>query len=162
MSTPSDARKRLKRKICLAEVIAITSLLLVGFLDGPEWLRTPLVTLTIGATIYGCLLTVKSNKARKEWLEKQPNYVDPYKGSPAFPRRKEGAAIMIGFCSFMAFVYLALPLKDRALASNDWWVLLPFLLMVAGFGYARRVHKKYGIALTEWREAQQATDIPQK
>ncbi|MGF6281835.1 hypothetical protein ABH908_000132 [Pseudomonas frederiksbergensis] len=162
MSAPSDAPKRPKTKFYIAQGIGITSCMVSGFLNWTEWVHAPLIALALGAFIYAGLLAVKSDKAQKEWLEKQADYVDPYKGSPEYPHQAEGAAIMIGFCSFLAFGYFALPMKDRALSSTDWWVLLPLILMIAGFGYARRVHKKHAVAFTAWREAQQLTDNPLK
>lgn len=158
MSAPSDAPKRPKTKSLVAQAIGITSCLVAGFMDVPEWVHNPLIALTIGAFLYAGLLSVIHDKAQKEWLEKQSDYVDPYKGGPEYPHRTQGAAVMIGFCSFLAFGYFAVPMKDRALSGNDWWVLLPLLLMIAGFGYARRVHKKYDVAFTAWRETQHATE----
>jgi hypothetical protein len=162
MSTPSAAPAASKTKFRLAQAIGYTSLLVLGFLNVPEWAHTPLIALVIGASVYACFLAIKSDKERKEWQAKQPGYVDPYKGSPAYPHRHEEAAMIVGIFSFMAFVYLALPMRDRALSSNDLWVLLPLLLMIASFGYARRISKKYSAARAAWRELQQAGDTALK
>lgn len=158
MSTPCDAPGKKKTRSRIAQAIGITSYLVAGFLDVPGWALIPLIALGISAFLFDALLTVKSGKAHKEWLQKQPDYADPYKGSPPYPHLKEGVAVSIGFCSFMLVAYLALPMRDRDLSTNDWWVLVPLLLMIAGFGYARRVHTKYAVAHTSWREAQHVPD----
>lgn len=162
MSAPSDAPIRPKTKSRIAQVIGYASCLVAGFLNVPEWAHTPLIALAIGAFIYAGFLSIKSDRAHKEWLEKQPDYVDQYKGGPEYPHWSEGAGFMIGICSFMIFGYLAMPMKDRAMSSSDWWVVIPLLLMIAGFSYARRVQKRFGVAHTAWRETQQATDNPLK
>ena len=162
MSTPSAAPIASKTKLRMAQAIGFSSCLVAGFLNVPEWSHTPLIALAIGAFTYAGFLSIKSDKAQKEWQEKQPDYVDPYKGSPAYPHRHEEAALIVGIFSFMVFVYLALPMRDRALSSNDLWVLLPLLLMIASFGYARRISKKYGAARAAWRESQQAGDTAKK
>lgn len=143
-----------KQKKPIATLIGLAALIAAQFLTDDGWLQNVLLTIGVAGFALEGLFVVQYDRAHKKWLASQPDDVDPLRGAPDLPHVKQSIALAIGMGAFFSIAYVCVPLRETGFTNENWWVLLLIPVMLAGFGFASWIQKKYNKAYMTWRDSQ--------